>query len=148
MVPVAERVDLSTAGERYLDHLGEVMQRKATTIQDYEIMLRRHLVAFFSGRSLDRIDPQLVAEYLIAEQRDGLSTKTVANQLTFLHGVFRYAMKKGWSYANPLPPSTGRAPPKPTPTSASSLVRRSRRCYATCMTRSSSLSTTRCSLSR
>ena len=102
LVPTAERVDLQTAGARYLVHLTEVMKRKPSTIQDYEIMLRRHLVPFFAGRSIDRIDTQLVSDYLVAKQRDGLSSKTVGNQLTFLHGVFRHAMKKGWAYANPV----------------------------------------------
>ena len=97
LVPTAERVDLQTAGARYLVHLTEVMKRKPSTIQDYEIMLRRHLVPFFAGRSIDRIDTQLVSDYLVAKQRDGLKSKTVGNQLTFLHGVFRHAMKKGWT---------------------------------------------------
>ena len=102
LVPQAERVDLETAGARYLVHLEQVMKRKPSTIQDYGIMLRRHLVPFFAGRSIDRIDTQLVSDYLVAKQRDGLSSKTVGNQLTFLHGVFRHAMKKGWAHANPV----------------------------------------------
>ncbi|MDQ3319959.1 MAG: tyrosine-type recombinase/integrase [Actinomycetota bacterium] len=99
--PIGERIDLATAGDRYLTHLAEVMKRKPSTIQDYEIMLRKHLVPFFAGRSI-RIDTQLVGDFLLAKQRDGLSSKTVANQLTFLHGVFRHAMKKGWANANPV----------------------------------------------
>ncbi len=102
LTPVSERIDLQVAGERYLVHLEQVMKRKPTTIQDYEIMLRKHLVPFFRGRSLDRIDTQLVADYLVAKQLDGLASKTVGNQLTFLHGVFRHAMKKGWASANPV----------------------------------------------
>lgn len=81
--PIGERIDLATAGDRYLTHLAEVMKRKPSTIQDYEIMLRKHLVPFFAGRSTDRIDTQLVGDFLLAKQRDGLSSKTVANQLTF-----------------------------------------------------------------
>jgi integrase len=102
VIAMSERIDVAEAGRRYLKHLEEVMQRKPTTIQDYGIMLRLHLAPFFAGRSLDRIDAQLVADYLVAKQRDGLSPKTVANQLTFLHGVFRHAMKKGWAHANPV----------------------------------------------
>ena len=102
LVPVAERVDIAQAGERYLIHLDQVMKRKPTTLQDYAIMLHKHLVPFFGGRSLERIDAQLVGDYLLAKQREGLATKTVGNQLTFLHGVFRHAMKKGWAHANPV----------------------------------------------
>lgn len=102
LVPVAERVDLAAAGARYLVHLREVMGRKRSTLQDYEIMLRRHLVPFFAGRSLDRIDAQLVGDYLVFKLREGLASATVGKQLTFLHGVFRFAMKKGWACANPV----------------------------------------------
>lgn len=72
------------------------MKRKPSTIQDYEIMLRRHLVPFFSGCSLDRIETHLVADYLVASSMGVLASKTVSNQLTFLHGVLRFAMKRGW----------------------------------------------------
>ena len=99
---VGERLTLEEAGERYLVHLEQVMQRKPTTLQDYRIYLRRHLAPFFAGRSLDRIDAQLVAEFLVAKRRDGLSSKTVNNQLTFMHGIFRHGMKKGWTRANPV----------------------------------------------
>lgn len=102
LVPASERLDIELAGTRYLEHLEQVMRRKPSTIQDYEIMLRRHLAPFFAGRSLERIDTQLVADYLLAQQRDGLSRKTITNHLTFLHGVFRHAMKKGWTHANPV----------------------------------------------
>lgn len=102
LTPVSERIDLQVAGERYLVHLEQIMKRKPSTIQDYEIMLRKHLVPFFKGRSLEKIDTQLVADYLVAKQLDGLASKTVGNHLTFLHGVFRHAMKKGWASANPV----------------------------------------------
>ena len=101
-MPVEERVNVREAGERYLVHLEEVMNRKPTTIQDYRIMLRKHLAPFFGRRSLDRVDAELVADYLVAKQRDGFASKTVSNQLTFLHGVFRHGMKKGWAHANPV----------------------------------------------
>lgn len=102
VVPMGERIDVLTAGERYLVHLDQVMHRRPTTLQDYTIMLHKHLAPFFSGRSLQRIDTQLVADYLIAKQREGLKSKTVGKQLTFLHGIFRHAMKKGWATANPI----------------------------------------------
>ncbi len=102
LVPLSERIDVARAGDRYITHLQEVMNRKPTTIQDYRIVLRKHLAPFFAGRSLDRIDVPMVDSYLVAKQRSGLASKTVANHLTFLHGIFRYAMKKGWAHANPV----------------------------------------------
>lgn len=94
-------------------------------------MLRKHLVPFVAGRSMDRIDTQLVGDFLLAKQRDGLSSKTVANQLTFLHGVFRHAMKKGWANANPVAAVDRPREPRPTPTSASLPTRKSKPYCAT-----------------
>jgi integrase len=98
----AERLDLAEAGARYLLHVDQVMRRKPTTVQDYEIILRLHLVPFFTGLSLDRITTQLVSDYLVAKQREGWAANSIANQLTFLHGIFKFAMKKGWAASNPV----------------------------------------------
>lgn len=113
--PAHERVTLAEAGERYLLHLGGVMERKRSTVQDYSIMLTRHLAPFFAGRSLDSIDTDLVAAYRRAKASDGLAPKTVQNHLAFLHGVFAHAVKRGWARANPVatldrPPTRGADP--------------------------------------
>jgi integrase len=100
--PVAERIGVAQAGERYLRHLEVVMQRKKTTIHDYKIILNRHLIPFFGERPLERIKPDDVVALMAAKQRDGLSYKTINNILNFLHGLFRHAMKRGWTNANPV----------------------------------------------
>ena len=111
---IAERLTLDVAGDRYLRHLENVMQRKATTVQDYRIMLDRHLAPFFAGRALDTIDAELVRGYMTAKlsergddratrrKRERLSPKTVNNHLNFLHGVFAHAVKRGWATRNPV----------------------------------------------
>jgi integrase len=43
-----------------------------------------------------------VSDYLVAKQREGLAANSVANQLTFLHAIFKHAMKKGWAVSNPV----------------------------------------------
>src|SRR5437763_13155218 len=60
--PVAERLEVGEAGRRYLLHL-ETLGRKRTTLLDYESSLRVHLAPFFAGRSLDRIDVNLVEAF-------------------------------------------------------------------------------------
>lgn len=110
-----ERLTLAEAGERYLVHLSGVMERKATTVQDYTIMLNRHLAPFFAGRGLDRIDGDLVAAYRQTKLSEGLARKTVQNHLAFLHGIFNHALKRGWVHANPVatldrPPTRGTDP--------------------------------------
>jgi len=115
-----ERLTLAEAGERYLVHLSGVMERKATTVQDYTIMLNRHLAPFFAGRGLDRIDGDLVAAYRQTKLSEGLAHKTVQNHLAFLHGIFNHALKRGWVRANPVARSTARRRAARTPTFGSS----------------------------
>jgi integrase len=102
VVAPAQRLTVCDAGERYVDHLEHVMERKRTTIQDYRGYLRRHLGPFFGNRPLDRIDAARVMSYLKRKRAGGLSTKTVQNHLNFLHGVFAFAMKRGWAASNPV----------------------------------------------
>ena len=100
--PVPERMTIAEAGARRIDHLEHVMQRKPTTIQDYRIMLRRHLVPFFGERPLERISGDDVVSYIAAKSQEGLSAKTISNQLNFLHSIFGHAIKRGWARTNPV----------------------------------------------
>lgn len=102
IVSTAARRTLEEAGGAYVDHLEHVMERKRSTIQDYRGHLRRHLVPFFGERPIDKIDASQVAQYLKRKRNDGLSSKTVQNHLNFLHGVFAFAIKRGWAQSNPL----------------------------------------------
>lgn len=78
------------------------MERKRTTIQDYRGHLRRHLVPFFGGRPVDKIDRVRVEEYLLAKKREGLSAKTIQNHLNFLNGIFAFSIKREWCTSNPV----------------------------------------------
>ncbi len=100
IVSGAARRTLEEAGSAYVDHLEHVMERKRSTIQDYRGHLRRHLVPFFGDRPIDRIDSAQVAQYLKRKRSDGLSSKTVQNHLNFLHGIFSFAIKRGWAHSN------------------------------------------------
>jgi hypothetical protein len=122
IVPGAARRTLEEAGGAYVDHLEHVMERKRSTIQDYRGHLCRHLVPFFGERPIDKIEPAQVAQYLKRKRSDGLSSKTVQNHLNFLHGVFAFAIKRGWAQSNPVAyvdrPKKNRSPPptRPIPT--------------------------------
>jgi integrase len=78
------------------------MQRKPTTVQDYRIIIRRHLVPFFSPRALDRITEEHVASYVTCKLHEGLAPKTVSNHLAVLHAVFGFAVKRGLATDNPV----------------------------------------------
>ena len=90
------------AAAHYLRHLEEVMQRKRTTVQDYRIMLRRHLGPFFGKRPLDAIEPGDIGDYIASKRRAGLAMKTVTNHLQFAHGVFAFSLRRGWVLTNPV----------------------------------------------
>jgi site-specific recombinase XerD len=72
------------------------------------MILRRHLGPFFAGRSIDAINRRSVEAYQRAKLDSGLSAKTVANQVRFLHGIFRYAIGQEWVSRNPV---SGRSKP-------------------------------------
>jgi integrase len=80
----------------------ESAKRKPTTLGDYRSMKRKHLKPFFKERPLGadrrRRDPPLPG----AERRDVLATKTITNLLVFLHGLFSYAVRRGWIATNPV----------------------------------------------
>ena len=102
IVTPEERTTFAQAAERYLHHLEHVMGRKTSTIQDYRIIINRHLAPHFQTTPIDKIKPADVEAYLLAKSRGGLAVKTITNHLNFAHGVFRFALKRGWASSNPV----------------------------------------------
>jgi integrase len=102
VVAQGQRRTVGEAGEAYIAHLENVMERKRTTIADYRGYLRRHLAPFFGDRPMDRIEPAKVEGYLHAKRREGLSPKTVQNHLNFLHGLFAFGIRRAWAATNPV----------------------------------------------
>ena len=96
------QLTFDVAGAQYLRHLEEVMQRKRTTVQDYRIMLRRHLGPFFGKRPLGVIEPSEIGNYIATKRQAGLAMKTVTNHLQFAHGVFAFSLRRGWVATNPV----------------------------------------------
>jgi integrase len=99
--PVAERLEVGEAGRRYLLHL-ETLGRKRSTLMDYESSLRIHLAPFFAGRSLDRIDVQLVEAFIQTKLLEGRAPKSVLNYTGLLHSIFAFAIRRGWCATNPV----------------------------------------------
>jgi integrase len=93
---------IASAGKLYLEHLEHVLERKPSTLGDYRSILRAHAEPFFDERALERIEADDLRRYIAAKKRDGLATKTITNQLIFLHGLFGFAVKRSWLAANPL----------------------------------------------
>src|SRR3954452_7810200 len=84
VVARGQRRTIGEAGDAYVAHLENVMERKRTTIADYRGYLRRHLAPFFADRPMDRVEAAEVERYLHAKRGAGLSAKTVQNHLNFL----------------------------------------------------------------
>lgn len=97
-----ERMTFQEAGDRYVYHVEHVRNRKATTVQDYRIILNKHFAPHFGNKPIDRIEPRDIASYIPAKNKAGLSTKTIVNHLNFAHGVFAFALKHGWCRSNPV----------------------------------------------
>jgi len=99
---VRSGLTLAAAGRLYLEHLEHVLERKPTTLGDYRSILRRHAEPFFGPRALERIEAEDIRRFLVAKREEGLATKTITNQLIFLHGLFAHCLKRGWIAANPV----------------------------------------------
>jgi len=97
-----ERLTVGEVGERYLRHVEHVLERKPTTVADYGSILRRHLAPHFGAQSIERITADHLAAYMAAKASEGLQTKTIGNHLNFAHGLFGFALKRGWIAANPV----------------------------------------------
>ena len=102
VVAKGQRRTVGEAGDAYVAHLENVMERERTTVADYRGYLRRHLAPFFGDRPMDRIEVIEVERYLYAKRDAGLSAKTVQNHLKFLHGIFAFSIRRGWATANPV----------------------------------------------
>ena len=100
----------------HIDHVEKVLQRKPTTIQDYRIILRKHLVPFFGEKTIERITVADCDAFMHAQLDAGVSPKSLHNRLNLLHGIFGFGVKRGWCVENPMarvdrprsPPSNGR----------------------------------------
>lgn len=97
-----ERATFQDAAERYVHHVEHVLKCRASTVQGYQIMVRRHLAPHFRTTAIDRITPDDMAAYIAIRSRAGLAVKTITNHLNFAHGVFQFAVKRGWASGNPV----------------------------------------------
>lgn len=63
-----ERMSFKEADERYLHHVGHVRNRKPSTVQDYRIMLTKHLAPYFGeSKAIDRIEARDIARYVVVK---------------------------------------------------------------------------------
>jgi site-specific recombinase XerC len=71
-------------------------------LQDYRIILLRHLGPFFGSAEASQLTADDVGRYIAAKRRSGLAVKTITNHLNFAHGVFAFGIRRGWVVRNPV----------------------------------------------
>jgi integrase len=98
--PVTERVTVEDAGRRLIAHL-KALGRKRSTTEGYESYLAQHLAPYFRGRALATITGGDVERFMAECRSNGQSVKSTLNYLGLLHGIFDFAMRRGWATANP-----------------------------------------------
>ena len=96
-----ERLMLREVGDAYIAFLRDVQERKPSTIQDYEGILRK-ADAGLPKKTVDKLTTSDIESYAASMRDSGRKPKTIADHLIFLHGVFAFAVKRGWSPANPV----------------------------------------------
>jgi integrase len=96
-----ERLTLREVGDAYLAHVRDYLERKPTTVQDYGIILGKAEKGL-PKKSIDAFTADHIAGYIAAMKSQGRSTKTISNHLNFLHGLFAFAIRRGWAHANPV----------------------------------------------
>jgi len=94
-----QRLTIEEAGYAYIAHVRDFLERKPSTVQDYQSILRR-LARFFGPKSIAQIGSDDVSAYAAAQAAEGLASKTIANHLNFLHGLLGFAARRGWVSAN------------------------------------------------
>lgn len=94
-----ERLTLREVGDAYIAHLRDFLERKPSTIQDYEGILNKAEQGL-PKKTTDRYEGADIEGYVRAMKKAGRSSKTVSNHLNFLHGLFAFAVKRGWAPGN------------------------------------------------
>jgi integrase len=94
-----ERLTLREAGDAYIAHVRDFLERKPSTVQDYGGILNKAEQGL-PKKTTDRYDGADIEGYVSSMKKAGRSPKTISNHLNFLHGLFAFAEKRGWAVGN------------------------------------------------
>lgn len=105
---------VGAVGEAYCVAAETRRERKASTVTDYRLYLRLHLVPYFGDRPLREITVEQIEAFMEFQMGEsGLARSTVANHVNFLHAIFKRGMRDGIVEANPV--TAAERPPTPAP---------------------------------
>jgi len=94
-----ERLTLREVGDAYIAHVRDFLERKPSTVQDYEGILNKAEQGL-PKKTADRYQAADIEGYVSTMRAVGRSPKTISNHLIFLHGLFAFAVKRGWAPSN------------------------------------------------
>jgi integrase len=99
-----EKVTFASFAEWWLGEYLPGRNLKPTTVRNYAISLRRHLIPFFGSYELSALEqhPELLDRYVAVKLRSGLSPKTVGNTLTDMRLVLKQAVRRRLIPRNPV----------------------------------------------
>jgi len=99
-LPVTERLSVSDAGARLIDHL-ERMGRKPSTLRTYRSNLHKQIVPRLGDRPINGVRRDDVERFVAACIRDGLAPRTTGHVVGLLHSIFEFSIRHGWVSENP-----------------------------------------------
>ncbi|MHB8995884.1 MAG: tyrosine-type recombinase/integrase [Armatimonadota bacterium] len=123
-------LSLHAAVSEYLSYLNSVNRRSPATISAYRADLRRLTTHLDQDiEDLDALTPPIIERWMASMRH--LSDATVRRSLTTLSGLFRWAVRFGYSAANPVdlidrPRKKRRIEPCPTKDEVAALLRAAR----------------------
>jgi len=104
------RMTIAEVGARRITNLARKGREPDTTLSNYEADIRLHFAPFFGETPVDGITVDDVEEFIdsclddelrAARDQRPLKVSTVAKLYTHLSGIFDFAIRKRWCYANP-----------------------------------------------
>jgi integrase len=93
-------ISFASAAELMLREL-DTLGRKATTLDNYQAMLRAHLLPRFGELIVDRVRKSDVEDFMGALAEAGKAEKTRSGIFKLLSQVLTYAKRQGWCEQNP-----------------------------------------------
>ena len=91
-----ESVTFDYAARAWLRNVEHDRRRAASTVRDYRNTVERHLISRFANRPMSKITVEDV-EQLRAALLSELSPRTTQKTLVLLHGICRFAERRGWA---------------------------------------------------
>ncbi len=99
-----ERLTFNEFADRWLDEYLPGRGLKLTTTDSYRQTLRKHLLPALGTHTLERLErePELIDRYITRKTREGLSAKTITNQLLLLQVMLKTAIRWRLIRHNPV----------------------------------------------